>query len=71
MYSVGMFRSKEVNMIILRMYVDQPDVWQETTLENAIKQTEGMGYWKEGTVKEIFEDGQTIRTPWAFYKKKQ
>ena len=60
----------ETTFKVLRMYVDEPDVWKEITLENAIEYTEGRGYWKEGSVKEILEDGQTIRTPWAYYKKK-
>ena len=58
-------------MKILKMLVDEPDVWFEITLEEALEFTEGRCYWKKGSVKEILESGQMIRTPWAFYKREK
>ncbi len=56
-------------MKILKMYVDETNLWEETTLEDTIHYTEERGYYKKGTVKQMLEDGAVIRTPFAFYKK--
>lgn len=56
-------------MKILKMYVGEPNFWEETTLEETLHFTEERGYWKKGTVKQMLEDGAVIRTPFAFYKK--
>lgn len=53
------------------MYVDETNLWEETTLEDTIHYTEERGYYKKGTVKQMLEDGAVIRTPFAFYKKEQ
>jgi hypothetical protein len=45
-----------------------PD-WLEITLAECIKKTEGYGFWKKGTVEQMLEDGITVHTPWALYKK--
>jgi len=58
-------------MKILKMYIDENNLWEETTLEDTIHYTEERGYFKEGTVKTMLEDGAVIRTPFAFYKKEQ
>jgi hypothetical protein len=55
-------------MKVLKMYADKPDIWEEITLEEAIEYTEGRGYWKKDSVKDMLIDGLTVRTPWAFYK---
>ena len=58
-------------MKILKMYVDETNLWEETTLEDTIHYTEERGYYKKGTVVQMLEDGAVIRTPFAFYKKEQ
>ena len=41
---------------------------KEITLAEVIEQTEGCGYWKEGTVEEMLLDGLEVWTPFATYK---
>lgn len=41
---------------------------KEITLAEVIEQTEGCGYWKEGTVKEMLTNGFEVWTPFAIYK---
>ena len=53
------------------MYPDEPDIWEEITLEEAIEYTEGSGYWKKDTVMDMLIAGLTVHTPWAFYKAKK
>ena len=54
-------------MTIERMYVDQPDVWEEVPEEEFLRRTEWAGYYKKGTALRAVKAG-TIRTPWAFYR---
>ena len=54
-------------MKIIKQYKGE-DTWEEITLEKAIEYTEGDGYWKKDTVKDMLIDGLTVHTPWAFYK---
>jgi hypothetical protein len=41
---------------------------RETTIEEAIERCEGGGYWKEGTVKEMLEQGLPVWTPFMTYQ---
>tara|TARA_R100000700_G_C3152059_1_gene130439 strand:+ start:161 stop:355 length:195 start_codon:yes stop_codon:yes gene_type:complete len=54
-------------MKILKKYKDE-DTWKVVTLEETIEYTEGSGYWKRGTVKEMLKEGMIIFTPTAEYK---
>ena len=38
-------------------------------LKDCIEHTEGRGYWKSGTVKNMLEDGNGIFTPFYIYSK--
>ena len=55
-------------MKLLRRYKEPNSQWQETTMSECIEHTEGRGYWKEGTVKQLLEDEQIVWTPFATYK---
>lgn len=55
-------------MKIERMYVDQPDTWEEVSEEEFIRRTEWAGYWKKGTALQTLKDAGQLRTPWAFYR---
>jgi len=54
-------------MKILKKYKDGKS-WEVVTLEETIEYTEGSGYWKQGTVKQMLKEGMTIFTPTAEYK---
>lgn len=41
---------------------------KKVTLAEVIDKTEGRGYWKEGTVAEMLENGLEVWTPFAIYK---
>lgn len=41
---------------------------RETTIEEAVAACEGGGYWKEGTVKEMLEQGMPVWTPFVTYQ---
>lgn len=41
---------------------------KEVTLEETIDKTEGSGFWKKGTVKQMLEEGQTVWTAFAIYE---
>ena len=43
----------------------------KVTLEEIIDKTEGNGYWKPGTVKEMLDNGLDVQTPFAIYKAKE
>lgn len=59
-------------MKIERMYVDQPNRWEEVSEEEFLRRTEWAGYWKKGTALQVLKDcaesGSGFRTPWAFYR---
>jgi protein-arginine kinase activator protein McsA len=55
--------------VIIRKYKDEDD-WIETTIEECIDHTEGNGYWKKDTVKDMLSNGQIVWTPFAYYKSK-
>lgn len=40
----------------------------KVTLNEIIEKTEGGGYWKEGTVAGMLEEGLEVWTPFAIYK---
>lgn len=42
---------------------------KKVTLERALELTEGDGYWKSGTVKEMLEKGQVVWTPFSEFAK--
>ena len=54
-------------MAIIRKYFDE-ETWEIVGLEVAIKKTEGCGYYKPGTVKDMLQNGDELKTPWAVYK---
>ena len=41
------YRGKVNNESIIKNVSDEPDIWEEITLEEAIEYTEGSGYWKK------------------------
>jgi len=41
---------------------------KKVTLAEVIDKTEGCGYWKAGTVKQMLADGLEVQTPFAIYK---
>ena len=43
----------------------------EVTLDEVVDKTEGCGYWKKGTVKEMLANGLEVWTPFATYKAQQ
>jgi len=51
---------------IYKTYTDKED-WFEISLEDCLKETEGKGYYAEGVVEKILDDGQVVRTPFAWY----
>lgn len=42
---------------------------KEVSLTEILAKTEGAGYWKEGTVEEMLNNGLDVWTPFAIYKK--
>lgn len=42
--------------------------WFRTTLGECIEHTEGTGYWKSGTVREMLEKGKKVWTPFAEWR---
>jgi len=54
-------------MKILKRYVDE-DIWIESSLKECLERTEGAGYWAPDSVLSILQDGQVVRTPFAWYK---
>lgn len=40
----------------------------EVSIEEAVTACEGCGYWKEGTVKEMLEQGLPVWTPFVTYQ---
>ena len=55
-------------MKILKRYADE-NTWHETTEDECLEHTERAGYWKDGTVLSMLEEGHTVFTPFARYKK--
>lgn len=41
---------------------------KKVSLEEIIDKTEGSGYWKEGTVKEMLDNGLVVWTPFSIFK---
>lgn len=41
---------------------------REVPIEEAVERCEGGGYWKEGTVKEMLEQGLPVWTPFVTYQ---
>ena len=50
-----------------RMYVDEPNNWQEISLDEA-KDKLSAYYTNVDEVLMILRQGSTLRTPWAFYR---
>ena len=57
-------------MKVLKQFKGE-DTWTVISLEEAIEYTEGSGYWKKGTVKQMLKAGTQVHTPTAFYKADQ
>ena len=62
---------KEEEMEIIKRYKGSGELWHETTIKDCIEHTEGGGYWKNGTVKEMLKEGVVVYTPFCVYKKKE
>jgi hypothetical protein len=58
----------KLKVSVYRAYADTPDNWEKVSLAECIKYTEGSEYFKKGTVAQMLKDGDTVRTPWAFYQ---
>jgi hypothetical protein len=43
--------------------------WEEVDEKTVLEYTEKSGYWKKGTVLKMLDEGTTIFTPFAEYKK--
>jgi hypothetical protein len=56
-------------MDLYRKYFDE-EKEEKISLEEAIEKLEKGGYYKTGTVKNLLEDGQTLRTMSATYRNK-
>ena len=57
-------------MVITRTYNEPNARPEQITLEKAIKDLEGGGYYKAGCIKETLTNtvhAIDLRTPWAFY----
>ena len=51
-----------------KMYADEPDKWQPT--DEADMRERLSAYYKDvDAVLETLNSGETVRTPWAFYRK--
>lgn len=55
-------------MKILKAYKDDPDNWIPVSLDECLDKTEGSGFYKKGTVKDMLKEGHELRTPYAWYK---
>ena len=55
-------------MKLYKIYLDKPII-KETTLIEAIDKLEGNGWYKEGTVKEMLENGSVLHDPFCVYTK--
>ena len=55
-------------MKVLKQFVGEKE-WYEITMQEAVDKCEG--HWKKGTVEEMLMEGNTIRTPWSFFKIKK
>lgn len=47
------------------------DTWQEITLEECLFRTEEAGFYDQGSVQEMLENGIAVDTPWSIFKKTQ
>lgn len=56
-----------------KMYVEpgREMPWEPVSAASVVEYTEGKGHWKPGTVLAMLDQGQTVRTPWAFYRRRQ
>jgi adenine deaminase len=66
-HTAGREGGREMNLY--RKYFDE-EKEEKITLEEAIEKLEKGGYYKKGTVKNLLEDGQTLRTMSATYRNK-
>ena len=57
-------------MVIEKRYVTE-DLWEVTTQKECIEHTEGSGYWEKDSVIGMLQHGLTVRTPFAYYRRKK
>ena len=55
------------DMEIVRRFRDE-EKWERVTLDDCIEHTEGSGYWKKDTVRNMLLAGNEVFTPHAVYK---
>lgn len=54
-------------MKVYQLHKEKGATVQEITLDRAIELTEGRGYWKSGSVKEMLERGELVWTPFSYF----
>ena len=55
-------------MIIEKNYGDEPGIWEETTVEQFLSDTEETEYWRPGTALQALKDTGHVHTPWAQWR---
>lgn len=54
-------------MLYQKRYVDE-EKWIDVSKEDVVNRLEGAGYYYPGTVIDILNNGEQLRTPWALFR---